>query len=44
MLANIAAVLIGLRLADGLPVRAIRIATAVVFAALAVLTLAGTSG
>ena len=39
MLANIPAVLIGGRLADRLPVRVIRIAAAVVFAGLAVLTL-----
>ena len=44
MLANIPAVLIGHRLADKLPVRVIRVAAAVVFAALAVLTLAGTGG
>jgi len=41
MAANIPAVLIGHRLADRLPVRLIRIAAAVVFAALAVLTLIG---
>lgn len=40
MLANIPAVLIGNRIADRLPVKAIRIAAAVVFAALGVLTLA----
>jgi putative Ca2+/H+ antiporter (TMEM165/GDT1 family) len=41
MLANIPAVLIGGRLADRLPVRLIRIAAAVVFAGLGVLTIAG---
>ena len=41
MLANIPAVLIGDRVADKLPVKAIRIAAAVVFAALGALTLAG---
>ena len=40
MLANIPAVLIGGRIADRLPMKAIRI-TAVVFAALSVLTFAG---
>lgn len=43
MLANIPAVLAGNKLADRLPVTAIRITTAVVFAALGVLTLAGFS-
>ena len=41
MLANIPVVLIGHRAADRLPVRAIRIVAALVFAALGVLTLAG---
>ena len=41
MLANIPAVLIGDRIADKLPVKAIRITAAVVFAVLGVLTLAG---
>ena len=41
MLANIPAVLIGDRIYDRLPVKAIRIAAAIVFAALGVLTLAG---
>ena len=41
MLANIPAVLIGTRFADRLPVGLIRIAAAVVFAGLALLTLAG---
>jgi putative Ca2+/H+ antiporter (TMEM165/GDT1 family) len=41
MLANIPAVLIGDRIADKLPVKAIRITAAVVFAALGVLTFAG---
>jgi putative Ca2+/H+ antiporter (TMEM165/GDT1 family) len=44
MLPNIPEVLIGHRLADRLPVKVIRIAAAVVFATLAVLTLAGTGG
>jgi Ca2+/H+ antiporter, TMEM165/GDT1 family len=44
MLANLPAVLIGHRLADRLPVRPIRVAAAVVFAALAVLTLVASSG
>src|SRR5580704_13767073 len=44
MLANIPAVLIGDRVADKLPVKAIRIAAAVVFAALGALTLAGVGG
>jgi Ca2+/H+ antiporter, TMEM165/GDT1 family len=44
MLANIPAVLIGDRLADRLPVRLIRLAAAVVFAGLAVLTLAANRG
>jgi putative Ca2+/H+ antiporter (TMEM165/GDT1 family) len=41
MLANIPVVLIGDRIADRLPIRAIRIAAAVVFAALGVLTVVG---
>jgi putative Ca2+/H+ antiporter (TMEM165/GDT1 family) len=41
MLANIPAVLIGERIADKLPVKAIRIAAAVVFTVLGVLTVAG---
>lgn len=41
MLANIPAVIIGDRIADRLPVRAIRIAAAAVFAILGVVTLAG---
>ena len=41
MLANIPAVLIGDRIADQLPVKAIRITAAVVFALIGVLTLAG---
>jgi putative Ca2+/H+ antiporter (TMEM165/GDT1 family) len=41
MLASIPAVLIGNRIADNLPVKAIRITAAVVFAALGVLTFAG---
>jgi putative Ca2+/H+ antiporter (TMEM165/GDT1 family) len=41
MLANIPAVLIGDRIADRLPVKAIRITAAIVFAALGVLTLVG---
>jgi putative Ca2+/H+ antiporter (TMEM165/GDT1 family) len=41
MLANIPAVLIGGRIADRLPMKAIRITAAVVFAALSVLTFAG---
>jgi putative Ca2+/H+ antiporter (TMEM165/GDT1 family) len=41
MLANIPAVLIGDRIADKLPVKAIRITAAVVFAALGAFTLAG---
>jgi Ca2+/H+ antiporter, TMEM165/GDT1 family len=44
MLANIPTVLVGHRFADRLPVRVIRVAAAVVFAALAVLMLAGTGG
>jgi Ca2+/H+ antiporter, TMEM165/GDT1 family len=44
MLANIPAVLIGDRIAEKLPVRAIRITAAVVFAALAFLTFAGGGG
>jgi putative Ca2+/H+ antiporter (TMEM165/GDT1 family) len=41
MLANVPAVLLGSKLADRLPVKAIRITAAIVFAALGVLTLAG---
>jgi putative Ca2+/H+ antiporter (TMEM165/GDT1 family) len=41
MLANVPAVLLGNKLADRLPVKAIRITAAIVFAALGVLTLAG---
>ena len=41
MLANIPAVIIGDRIADRLPVRGIRVAAAVVFAILGVVTLAG---
>jgi Ca2+/H+ antiporter, TMEM165/GDT1 family len=41
MLANIPAVLIGNRIADKLPVKAIRFTAAVVFAAIGVITLAG---
>jgi putative Ca2+/H+ antiporter (TMEM165/GDT1 family) len=41
MLANIPAVIIGDRIADRLPVRAIRTAAAIVFAVLGVVTLAG---
>ena len=44
MLANIPAVLIGDRIADKLPVKAIRITAAVVFALIGVLTLAGVGG
>ena len=44
MLASIPAVLIGNRIADNLPVKAIRITAAVVFAALGVLTFAGVGG
>jgi putative Ca2+/H+ antiporter (TMEM165/GDT1 family) len=44
MLANIPAVLIGDRIAEKLPVRAIRIAAAVVFAALGILTIAKGGG
>ena len=44
MLANIPAVLIGQRFAGRLPVRVIRIAAALVFAALAVLTVTGVRG
>jgi putative Ca2+/H+ antiporter (TMEM165/GDT1 family) len=43
MLANVPAVIIGDRIADRLPVRAIRITAAVVFAILGVVTLAGGS-
>jgi Ca2+/H+ antiporter, TMEM165/GDT1 family len=42
MIANIPAVLIGGRIADRVPMKAIRIAAAVVFTGLAVLTLVGT--
>jgi putative Ca2+/H+ antiporter (TMEM165/GDT1 family) len=41
MLANIPAVLIGNRIAEKLPVRAIRMTSAVVFAALGIWTIAG---
>jgi putative Ca2+/H+ antiporter (TMEM165/GDT1 family) len=41
MLANIPAVLVGNRIADKLPVRSIRIAAVVVFAALGILTITG---
>jgi putative Ca2+/H+ antiporter (TMEM165/GDT1 family) len=41
MLANVPAVLLGSKLADRLPVKAIRITAAIVFAALGVLTLSG---
>jgi putative Ca2+/H+ antiporter (TMEM165/GDT1 family) len=44
MLANIPAVLLGDRIADRLPVKAIRITAAIVFAALGALTLAGVGG
>jgi putative Ca2+/H+ antiporter (TMEM165/GDT1 family) len=44
MLANIPAVLVGDRIADRIPVKAIRITAAIVFAALGVLTLAGVGG
>ncbi len=44
MLANIPAVLIGDRIADKLPVKAIRVTAALVFAALGVITLAGVDG
>ena len=44
MLANIPAVLIGDRIADRLPVKAIRITAAVVFAVLGILTLVGVGG
>jgi putative Ca2+/H+ antiporter (TMEM165/GDT1 family) len=44
MLAKIPAVVIGARIADKLPVRAIRITAAAVFAGLGVLTLAGGGG
>ena len=44
MLANIPAVLLGDRIAEKLPMKAIRITAAVVFAALGVLTLAGVGG
>jgi putative Ca2+/H+ antiporter (TMEM165/GDT1 family) len=43
MLANIPAVLIGDRIADRLPEKAIRITAATVFAALGALTIAGVS-
>jgi len=41
MLANIPAVILGYRIADKLPVKAIRITAAVVFAGLGVVTLIG---
>jgi putative Ca2+/H+ antiporter (TMEM165/GDT1 family) len=44
MLANIPAVLIGDRIADKLPVRAIRITAAAVFVVLGILTIAGIGG
>ena len=44
MLANIPAVLIGDRIAERLPVRAIRIAAATVFVVLGILTIAGIGG
>ena len=44
MLANIPAVLIGDKIADKLPVKAIRITAAVMFAALGALTLVGGGG
>ena len=44
MLANIPAVLIGNRIAEKLPVRAIRMTAAVVFAALGIWTIAGSNG
>jgi putative Ca2+/H+ antiporter (TMEM165/GDT1 family) len=44
MLANIPAVLIGDRIADRLPVKAIRITAAAVFAVLGILTLVGVGG
>jgi putative Ca2+/H+ antiporter (TMEM165/GDT1 family) len=44
MLANIPAVFIGDRFAERLPMKAIRIAAAVVFAGLAMLTLIRTDG
>ena len=44
MLANVPAVLIGDRIAERLPVRAIRIAAAAVFVELGVLTIIGTGG
>jgi Ca2+/H+ antiporter, TMEM165/GDT1 family len=44
MLANVPAVLLGDRIAERLPVRAIRIVAAVVFVALGVLTIAGIGG
>jgi putative Ca2+/H+ antiporter (TMEM165/GDT1 family) len=44
MLANIPAVIIGDRIADRLPLKAIRIAAAIVFAALGILTLIGFGG
>ena len=44
MLANIPAVLNGDQIADRLPVKAIRITAAIVFAALGVVTLAGVGG
>ena len=44
MLANIPAVLIGDRIAERLPVRAIRLAAAAVFVVLGILTIAGIGG
>jgi putative Ca2+/H+ antiporter (TMEM165/GDT1 family) len=44
MLANIPAVLIGNRIAEKLPVRAIRMTAAAVFAALGIWTIAGSQG
>ena len=44
MLANIPAVLIGNKIADKLPVKAIRVTAAIVFAALGAVTLIGGSG
>jgi putative Ca2+/H+ antiporter (TMEM165/GDT1 family) len=44
MLANIPAVLVGNRIAEKLPLRAIRITAAVVFAALGVLTILRADG
>ena len=44
MLANIPAVLVGGRIADRLPMKAIRITAAVVFAVFGVVTFAGVDG